>query len=113
MYIHVYSVYVYVYMQDKYHKCCPKWLFLLHDFSLEEWQTSDETGRSKVCGNGQPTEIEVQVLCRTGYGGYIYMGGSYNGVPQNGWFIREKLIKMDDLGGTPILGNLHIVNRCE
>jgi hypothetical protein len=63
-------------MQDKYHKCCPKWLFLLHDFSPEEWQTSDETGRSKVCGNGQPTEIEVQVLCRTGYGGYIYMGVS-------------------------------------
>ena len=29
---------------------------------LEEWQTADETGRSKVCGNGQPTEIEVQVL---------------------------------------------------
>ena len=35
------------------------------------------------------------------------------GFPKMGWFIREKLIKMDDLGGTPILGNLHIVNRCE
>ena len=30
------------------------------------------------------------------------------GVPQNGWFIMENLIKMDDLGGTPIFGNTHI-----
>ena len=29
------------------------------------------------------------------------------GVPQNGWFIIENLIKMDDLGGTTILGNPH------
>ena len=29
--------------------------------------------------------------------------------PQNGWFIMENLIKMDDLGGpTPIFGNTHI-----
>ena len=24
------------------------------------------------------------------------------GVPQNGWFIMENLIKMDDLGGPPL-----------
>ena len=32
------------------------------------------------------------------------------GAPQNGWFIMENLIKMDDLGGpTPIFGNTHIL----
>ena len=30
------------------------------------------------------------------------------GAPQNGWFIMENLIKMDDLGGTPIFGNIHL-----
>ena len=32
------------------------------------------------------------------------------GVPQNGWFIMENLIKLDDLGGKPtIFGNIHFL----
>ena len=31
------------------------------------------------------------------------------GVPQNGWFIMENIIRMGGFGGTPIFGNTHIV----
>ena len=36
------------------------------------------------------------------------MSVSKNRVPQNGWFIVENLIKMDDLGVTTIFGNIHM-----
>ena len=41
------------------------------------------------------------------------LGGWFpkRGVPQNGWFIIENSIKMDDLEGKPtIFGNSHIFN---
>ena len=35
-------------------------------------------------------------------------GDFHQWVPKTGWFIRENATKMDDLGGTPILGNLQM-----
>ena len=39
----------------------------------------------------------------------IPKGVSKNGVPQNGWSMRENSIRMDDEQGTPILGNLQFL----
>jgi hypothetical protein len=40
---------------------------------------------------------------------YIYIWVSINRGPKNWRFIRETPINMDDMGGTPILGNHHIL----
>ena len=59
------------------------------------------TGNTRVTWGGTSTLHQVMMV----------WGFPKIGVPQNGWFIMEDLIKMDDLGGTTIFGNIHIPFR--
>ena len=56
--------------------------------------------------------MDPSATCHMLEKGYIWVFPKI-GVPQNGWFIMESPIKMDDLGGTIIFGNTHIyIYRC-
>ena len=51
----------------------------------------------------------VHIGSLPGSGCIVHLEVSINGgSPIDGWFIMEKSIKIDDLGGTPILGNPHL-----
>ena len=55
--------------------------------SKEAWVIFDSTG-----------ELEYLIVMK-------HMGVSKNRLSQNGWFIMETPIKIDDMGGTPIFWN--------
>ena len=71
-------------------------------------------------GLGDRKKLAPKAQCSAKFGHkipyiYIYIINKWGGVrkwemgvPQNGWYLMENLRKMNDLGGTPILGNLHI-----
>ena len=77
-----------------------------------------------MCGVGDVLKVSRQVLSRTDACGFPDSCQNNTkamwvfpkiGVPQNGWFIRENLIKMDDLGvplflETPM--SEHIMGSC-
>ena len=43
-----------------------------------------------------------------GHGWFGHRSFHSHGDSPNGWVIMDNLIKMDDFGGTPVSGNLHI-----
>ena len=90
------------------------------------WIFGYQTHRDLVISYGNPCLVEriaqVGVLPRTRPGrctmhktiktivdgAHSHLGVSKIVGPQNGWFIMENLIKLDDLGGTTIFGNIHL-----
>ena len=87
---------------------------------LEHVTTRDNTPRCKPTGPRSTTCLSYAsgfqwidphlqrwfVEKKTGVAKECLLAGCFHiGIPQNGWFVMEISIKMDDIGGTPTFGN--------
>ena len=69
--------------------------------------TKEDIIRSLLVERGERHLVWIQVHSSTLQEINIWLFPKI-GVPQNGWFIMENAIKMDDLGAPVFFGNIHI-----
>ena len=66
---------------------------------------------SDVFNSRIPLKSRPAILGKRNFGSFCIWMLPQIVVPQNGWFIRENLIKKDDLGVPLFLGNTHIITK--